>query len=181
DDAPITSSMRPRSTRMKAYLDSALERPANPGIEERLASMRAALEAWREAPIMGIGIGTYNQAHRDVPNVADTIHNTFLWLLTETGIIGAGLFTGFFVVVSLALLRGARGPPAGDPFLWGMLGVLLVFAGASVGTEILYQRYFWFLLGLALAVPYRPGRDRGATDAAPSGTARQPQAHTGIP
>ena len=37
------------------------------------------------------------------------------------------------------------------------------------------------LLGLALAVPYRPGRDRGATDAAPPGTARQPQAHTGIP
>ncbi len=167
DDAPITSSMRPRLTRMKAYLDSALEQPANPGIEERLASMHAALEAWREAPIMGIGIGTYYQAHRDLPNVADTIHNTFLWLLTETGIIGAGLFTGFFVVVSLALLRGARAPPAGDPFLWGMLGVLLVFAGASVGTEILYQRYFWFLLGLALAVPYRPGREPGATDAAP--------------
>ncbi len=116
---------------------------------------------------MGIGIGTYYQAHRDVPNVADTIHNTFLWLLTETGIVGAGLFPGFFLAIFLALLRGARGPPAGDPFLWGTLGVLLVFAGASVGTEILYQRYFWFLLGLALAVPYRPGREPGATDAAP--------------
>lgn len=59
--------------------------------------------------------------------------------------------------------------------------MLLVFAGASVGTEILYQRYLWFLLGLALAVPYRPGRDHGATDAVPPETACQPQAHTGIP
>ncbi len=130
----------------------------DPGTNERLASARAALQDWQEAPILGIGIGTYYQSYKDVPNVADTIHNTFLWLLTETGIVGAGLFTGFFLAVWLALLRCARAPPAGDPFLWGTVGVLLVFAGASVGTEILYQRYFWFLLGLALAVPYRPPR-----------------------
>ncbi len=143
-----------------------------------IASTRAALRAWREAPILGIGIGTYYQAYRDVPKVADTIHNTFLWLLTETGIVGAGLFSGFFLAVLLALLRCARAPPAGDPFLWGTVGVLLVFAGASVGTEILYQRYFWFLLGLALAVPYRPGREHEAVETGSPDTDRRTQVHT---
>ncbi len=90
----------------------------------------------------------------------------------------AGLFSGFFLAVLLALLRCARAPPAGDPFLWGTVGVLLVFAGASVGTEILYQRYFWFLLGLALAVPYRPSREHGAVETGSPDTARRAQVQT---
>ena len=56
--------------------------------------------------------------------------------------------------------------------------MLLVFAGASVGTEILYQRYFWLLLGLALAVPYRPSRDREAVETGSPNAARRTQVHT---
>ncbi len=144
--------------RLSPYLDSSFSRKTDPGIRERLSSMQAALTYWRQAPILGVGIGTYYQDYKDVPHVANTIHNTFLWLLTETGLIGAALFSGFFLTVFIALLRQARASPA-DPFLTGVLGMLLVFAGASIGTEVLYQRYFWFILGLALVVPRRARPD----------------------
>lgn len=139
--------------RSRTYLNTALDQGRNPGIKERLASARAAFQAWKTAPIVGIGLGTYYDLHKDTPNVADTIHNTFLWLLTEAGLIGVGLFSAFFLIVFVSLVRCARAPPKTDPFLIGVLGVLLAFAGASIGTEILYQRYLWFFLGLALASP----------------------------
>jgi len=32
-----------------------------------------------------------------------------------------------------------------------MIGVITVFVIGSAGNELMYQRYFWFFLGLALA------------------------------
>ncbi len=162
--SPSTNSVNANAKKLNrsgTYLDAALSRKNDSGVRERQLSMQAALTYWRQAPILGVGIGTYYQDHKNVPHVADTIHNTFLWLLAETGSIGAALFTGFFLTVFIALLRQARASPA-DPFLTGVLGMLLVFAGASIGTDILYQRYFWFILGLALVVPRRARPDREA-------------------
>ncbi len=59
----------------------------------------------------------------------------------------------------LTLLRTDRGKQA-DPLATGMLGIGLVFLGASVGTEVMYQRYFRFLLGLALFLPSMSDQSR---------------------
>ncbi len=149
----IDERTRPNRRTIQQNFGQAAIGDINPGVNERVTSTLAAFEAWRGAPIIGIGIGTYFHRFEDVPGYADTIHNSLLWLLTETGLIGAGLFLGFFLAVLLALWRDARAVGSGDPFLLGCCGMLVVFAGASIGTEILYQRYFWFLLGLGLALP----------------------------
>ena len=100
----------------------------------------------------------YNR-HRvvDRDDISGTIHNSILWLLAETGLIGAALFSIFFLIVTRNLYLAGRAPEA-DPLLFGVLGILLVFAGASIGTEVLYQRYLWFLTALALAVPRQSGQ-----------------------
>ena len=35
--------------------------------------------------------------------------------------------------------------------LLGIAAAMLVMAGSSIGTEVLYQRYLWVLLGIGLA------------------------------
>lgn len=124
----------------------------DPGLDERIASFHEALKMWRDAPITGTGLGSYRQRIAGGEDVSGTIHNSFLWLLAETGSVGALLFAAFFWIVLRSLYRASRLPEA-DPLLFGVFGVLLVLAGASIGTEIMYQRYLWFLTGLALTLP----------------------------
>ena len=130
---------------------------------DRLAISVRALNLWREAPIIGVGLGTFIYLERKNSQRAVTIHTTFLWLLTEAGLIGVGLYAGFAMMCFLTLLRADRGKQA-DPLATGMLGIGLVFLGASVGTEVMYQRYFWFLLGLALFLPSMSNQSRTSSN-----------------
>lgn len=125
------------------------------GIQVRLKLTREALDAWRRAPVTGIGLGGFlwEQKQAQKPNPA-TIHNTFLWLLTETGVIGVGLFAAFFLACLRGLVQRGRRVER-DHFSMGVFGALLVFAGASLGMEAMYQRHLWFLLGCALVIPAR--------------------------
>ncbi len=131
----------------------------------RMRTMKAALAMWQDRPIVGVGLGGYiaSEKRRDAilapagPAAGDPgrqlvlIHNSALWLLTETGLLGAAAFIGFFLACFHALGRDIRSDTR-DPLSASMLAALFVFAGASLGTEVLYQRHFWFLLGCALAL-----------------------------
>ncbi len=99
--------------------------------------------------MIGVGLGRFYWEERRVGHLL-VIHTTFLWLLTETGVIGVTLFVSFFLVCAGTLVKPWRWGTH-DPFQMGVLAVLLVVAGASVGTEMMYQRHVWFLLGCALA------------------------------
>ncbi len=59
-----------------------------------------AIEQWSKSPLFGTGLGTSPLYPRNITNYAllhQPIHNIYLLLLTETGIVGLGLF---FVVVA---------------------------------------------------------------------------------
>ena len=119
------------------------------GVRSRLQVSQDAIRLWRQSPMIGAGLGRFYWEERQVGHLL-VIHTTLLWLLTETGIIGVTLFVAFFLVCAGAIARPWRWGDH-DPFQMGVLAVLLVVAGASVGTEMLYQRHVWFLLGCALA------------------------------
>ena len=123
----------------------------------RLESGLEALETWWQNPILGQGLGTYLWAQGgtlDADGRLPTIHNTFLWIMAEMGTLGALVFGGFFLL-SLHALRPARFGGAPDPsgFQYAGFLMLILFAGMSLTSEMLYQRHFWFFLGLALALP----------------------------
>jgi len=124
------------------------------GLRHRLLIADSAIEDWKNQPVLGIGLGTFLWSHRspDDPLHAIQIHATSLWLLVETGIVGLGLFAAFFFAVVRALLW-RRGKWERDPILIGIAAALIVVGAASIGTEILYQRYLWFLAGIGLAWP----------------------------
>jgi len=119
----------------------------------RLDQFLMAIDLWRDHPIVGAGLGGF-LSHQVGEGESEpvVIHNSLLWLLTETGLVGALLFAAFFLLC-LKALWPVRGGPQACLFRLGVAASLLTFAGASVGTEILYQRHLWFLLGWALAQP----------------------------
>jgi O-antigen ligase/polysaccharide polymerase Wzy-like membrane protein len=115
-------------------------------VDQRMSITVAAFEMWREAPLWGVGLGTF--FHEQVAagvKPPQLIHTSGLWLLTETGILGAALVGGFGLYCLWLLHKRA------EPICSAMIGVITVFAIGSIGNELMYQRYFWFFLGLALA------------------------------
>lgn len=119
--------------------------------EERLDSTTQAMNWWIEKPLTGIGLGSFlvKQEQQNItPKI--TIHNTPIWLLTETGLIGLLLYGWFLFNGRNEVARKVK-EGAGNLLAQGMLAIFPAFIVASVTTEIFYQRYVWFFLGLVLA------------------------------
>lgn len=122
------------------------------GVAARLETMWIALDLWREAPIFGIGLGSFMHHYAEITGgIIFALHTSGLWLLVETGIVGLILFAA---IVGLFLLGLHRRAVDHQHALSASLFVILIFSlGASIGTEIIYQRQLWFLLGLAASYP----------------------------
>lgn len=119
------------------------------GVSQRMDQLRQGYSLWLSDPFVGAGLGAHLELERQMGLLhPQQIHNTYLWLLAETGIPGFVLIVGFFLLVALRLHR--RGMT--DQFL--RLGVVIfsVFATMALFQEALYQRHIWFLTGLMLAI-----------------------------
>jgi O-antigen ligase len=82
------------------------------------------------------------------------IHNTLVWLLAETGLVGFVVFFAAGVVILWATMRRLRDPT--DVGMTTIFLFVLAFASMSMVHELLYQRVLWFVLGVCLAsVPAR--------------------------
>jgi O-antigen ligase len=126
------------------YMDSGVISRAS-----RAQLARDAFAMWLDNPLRGAGVGGFMRAQLAAHGgaAASTNHNSLLWWLSEMGLVGALLFGGFLLAAINKLYRLA----AVDRRSAGVLGVTLLLAGASLGTEVMYQRYAWFFLGLALS------------------------------
>jgi O-Antigen ligase len=115
-------------------------------VDQRMSVTVAAFQMWRESPLSGVGLGTF--FHEQVAagvKQPQLIHTSGLWLLTETGLLGVLLVGGFGLYNLWLLLKRP------EPICRAMIGVITVFVVGSIGNELMHQRYFWFLLGFALA------------------------------
>jgi O-antigen ligase len=124
----------------------------------------------RDHPIVGIGIGNFEDVEAayasrttnlpavdiviDNPHV---VHNSYLEVLAELGVVGLTLFVAF---VAGALALGWRAVRAftrsGDTDLEllgrGLLVALVGMLAASVFLSAEYEKQLWLLLGLAIAL-----------------------------
>lgn len=130
-------------------------------VQARVVNMEQALQEWIEKPITGIGLGSFyaKQKQRD-PENAIIIHNTLLWVLTETGIIGAGILFVFIWGCFKEIYTRDRKIVANnitnsivDNLAKSGVAILVSFGIASLFSEVLYQRYLWLLLGMLLVNP----------------------------
>jgi putative inorganic carbon (HCO3(-)) transporter len=94
----------------------------------------AALNMVSDRPLLGFGLHTFNERNRDYFELLDRtpqiavlkigVHNVFLDLAVELGLIGAGLFVAcLLAAVGSALL--SRGPPEMAPWRAGLVAVTI--------------------------------------------------------
>lgn len=124
------------------FLSSERLDPEADTIQKRQSQYERAITFFRQAPVFGNGLGYF------LEKTGVTLHNSLLWLLIETGLVGTVAMTGFLLTAVYYLYRGRK-----DPFLLGVFAVSIAFMVMSATGEFLYQRHLWLLLGMALALP----------------------------
>jgi hypothetical protein len=126
---------------------------------ERIISLQGALNIFSEHPIIGGGLGVFVDQYLREAGKALVIHSTPLWLLAETGLIGALIVASLFA--RTVLFETPR------TFHYDRTALLLVLIIAVLGVvslvhELFYQRGFWFLFGAAMALT-ETARSRNAS------------------
>jgi len=111
--------------------------------ESRIALITDAIPMFWQSPILGIGLGVFEQ------RIGVIIHNTPIWILTECGVVGFAIFTGFVLWIQL---RGLNAYLLADrnrkPLVLGLIAASLAMLGLSLGIEALYQRHLWMVWAL---------------------------------
>lgn len=135
------------------------ERP----VWERENVNAAAINMVSQRPLLGFGLGTFNERNRDyfkllerVPQIAVLeigVHNVFLSAAVELGLIGAGLFIACLVcAVGSALL--SRGPPEMAPWRGGLLAMAIfwvIVANFAPTGQVFPSLVVWFWAGVVLS------------------------------
>ena len=113
---------------------------------ERVASYLWAFELWKSNPILGAGLGAFISSHMNDFKDPLTIHNSTLWILAEMGLVGFILFMKMpFAFASHLWKQWKIELKQADVAL---IHIGVVFALFSQTHDMLYQRVFWFLLGM---------------------------------
>jgi O-antigen ligase len=150
--------------------------------QENLGSMRgdlwlAAIHAYREHPLTGIGYGAFKPTlfewAIEAPGVrignfpqgalqtGKPVHNVYLESLTELGPLGLLLFLGLLLATARSLRRtGRRARASGDRFMLtasrALLVALATFAVGSIFLPTVTSRTLWMIVGLSLALAEMP-------------------------
>jgi putative inorganic carbon (hco3(-)) transporter len=115
-------------------------------VDARVQLINQALDMFSRSPAFGVGLGVFND------NVGQIIHNTPIWILTESGALGLIFLTGFalwFVRTGVRAFRLASAEQ--KPLALGLLTANIAMMGLSMGIEALYQRHWWLVLALIVS------------------------------
>lgn len=114
------------------YLESD---PREIGADTRVLLWRTSLEAWREFPVFGSGLGTFREAYRgvqprEIGQLVEQAHSDPLQLLVTGGIVGFALGIAAFISCLTILVRSYRLQEHREESAWvlGGIGALVVLA-----------------------------------------------------
>ena len=123
------------------------------GDKVRMDTYGDALELWQKHPFIGGGLGAFRDYQMNKRGTySDVIDCTALWLLSETGIVGLGLFSVFFLLGMWKIFIKIRAGEDVSGIYLGILMMMMIFAIMSLVHELLYTRFLWFFMGMGLAV-----------------------------
>lgn len=102
-------------------------------------------------PLIGAGLGTYKPFQIEKRGeFIEIMDFTGLWLLVETGLLGLGVFCAFFIMCAWNLYRSGY-VLGNSSYHRAVLVFLIMFGAMSLLHELMYTRFLWFAMGLALA------------------------------
>jgi putative inorganic carbon (HCO3(-)) transporter len=129
----------------------------------RAPHMQVAFNMIRTHPFFGVGLNNYTETALLYDNTPERIislwnspvHNLFLFIAGETGLIGVGFFLCFLFTILWALLPALRSV---DPFIASAgLGFFMGILAYLIHVQVDYANWahfsiLWFLLGLAVSI-----------------------------
>ena len=136
---------------------------ADGAIQSRVTEGLAALLAWADHPIIGVGPGEFPQYYRQYAEVVGIrvlatdreSHNLYLGMAAELGLLGV---TAFLIIVWLTLrdlARARRAVRARDPLMadlvTGFMLSIVAYMTTGIFLHMAFVRYFWLMLALAAA------------------------------
>jgi len=121
-------------------------------LDQRMDSNSFAIDKLLANPsnvLTGIGVGTFLVEFEQLRGQPLIIHNTYLWLLVETGILG---FILGVLVLAISFRQAIHVARANTPESAIATGVVCAMAATLIwflGTEGLWHRHVWFLFILS--------------------------------
>lgn len=132
--------------------DGKLDESAAGRIEMWSIAMRVGIEN----PITGIGLANFEREAQKVSGKWKAVHNTWLSVLAEAGIVGLGLFLGMVISTVYTLITAVRSLPLDrDIHHITALALLSSFAGLCGAGSFLSHGFSWpiyVLIGLTAAL-----------------------------
>lgn len=145
------------------YLDAISESNVNAIYHQtlgvRIEAMWQGFELWRQSPALGAGLGVhlFQQLHNEAEGLPVVlIHNTGIWLLAGTGLVGLLVFIFLFAALGRKMWLNAKADAGtGSSFRPGnfasaALICLVAWLFMSQFHELMYQRVIWLIVGIAL-------------------------------
>ena len=145
----------------------------------RLFSWAKAYVVWRQHPWFGVGLGYKHEFYRLGEglqglylNKGNTIHNDLLWVLVNTGVVGAALLFWFFATILARALRsvrdlGTNAGSAGSVVVATCVGQLVVVTVTAMFQPTVSLGSNGVVLGLLAATLLEWGSGRRDQGAAP--------------
>ena len=155
-----------------------LQRLANVGTADhsfqgRVGSQTVALAMFADHPLLGVGADNYQATYIPVArqlhaeDAASTVHDLYLAIATETGLIGLVAFgAAMFAVLRRSWQRRTKARRTGDQIAVGLAtSSLVALATYLIGClfhPLAYPRYVWIFAGLALSISLPTARAQTA-------------------
>lgn len=120
---------------------------ANQNAIQRLVFFEDGLKLFRRSPLIGLGLGGFENGARGVQSFAYAtkyVHNHYIQALTDTGVVGLLLFLGLLAVSALAVWRGRKRPLA------PALGGALAFMALHGVVEVDFSYYAFLPVGFGV-------------------------------
>ena len=117
----------------------------------RADTYKSGIDLFFENPIFGAGLGA------GIRETGLVIHNLYLWILGEMGLIGAALCAPLalaFAKTSLVISTAKNVPLFDNDKLHAIILFIIICGGFSLVQDVAYQRILWLLVGFILATPY---------------------------
>ena len=140
-----------------------ISRQINSIIMPRSELINIGIRIWKEKPIFGHGLGNTNYMvyerykHKtQFPSILKktpiSLHNTFLWLICEMGLVGLIIFIFYPIrITSSLILSKIKKREYFNNQDFSFLSIIFLTISFSMTHDILYQRIFWIVLGIIIS------------------------------
>jgi O-antigen ligase len=138
--------------------------------ESRIPQFEIAFDIIQDHPLLGVGINNYSEIMWEYDNTAEglgsityfPVHNIFLHVTAETGILGAAAFMWLVTIIIFDATGYAcrQTDPYRKHAVIGLLGGIIAFLvhgladTASIGSKLFY--FLWFYAGVIYAIRRMP-------------------------